>query len=69
MSRELDRINQRVLEELESDGRLSIVDVATRVNLTNTPCSKRVKRLEKSLYRRLSRHFEHEAIGPWAFEP
>ncbi len=50
MSRELDRIDQRILEELESDGRLSIVELAIRVNLTNTPCSERIKRLERSGY-------------------
>ena len=48
MERNLDRIDKRILEELEADGRLSIVDLATRVNLTNTPCSERVKRLERS---------------------
>ncbi len=37
MSRDLDRIDERILEELEADGRLSIVDLAARVNLTNTP--------------------------------
>lgn len=50
MSRDLDRIDERILEELEADGRLSIVDLAARVNLTNTPCSERVKRLEKTGY-------------------
>ncbi|MEO9822741.1 MAG: Lrp/AsnC ligand binding domain-containing protein [Paracoccaceae bacterium] len=50
MSRELDKIDLRILKELETDGRLSIVELATRVNLTNTPCSERVKRLEKSGY-------------------
>lgn len=50
MSRELDRIDQRILEELEINGRLSIVELAARVNLTNTPCSERVKRLERSGY-------------------
>ncbi|MCK0151174.1 Lrp/AsnC ligand binding domain-containing protein [Marivita sp. S6314] len=50
MSRDLDRIDHRILEELESDGRLSIVDLAARVNLTNTPCSERVKRLERAGY-------------------
>lgn len=50
MSRILDRIDEKILKELEADGRLSIVDLATRVNLTNTPCSERVKRLEKSGY-------------------
>jgi Lrp/AsnC family leucine-responsive transcriptional regulator len=48
MSRDLDRIDLRILEELEVDGRLSIVDLAARVNLTNTPCSERVKRLERA---------------------
>ncbi|MEM6662304.1 MAG: winged helix-turn-helix transcriptional regulator [Pseudomonadota bacterium] len=47
MSRDLDSIDLRILDELESDGRLSIVDLAQRVNLTNTPCSERVKRLER----------------------
>ncbi|MDO6800310.1 Lrp/AsnC family transcriptional regulator [Shimia thalassica] len=50
MSRELDRIDQRILEELEINGRLSIVELAARINLTNTPCSERVKRLERSGY-------------------
>ncbi len=50
MSRDLDKIDMRILEELESDGRLSIVELAGRVNLTNTPCSERVKRLERSGY-------------------
>lgn len=47
MIRELDKIDRRILAELESDGRLSIVELAVRVNLTNTPCSERVRRLER----------------------
>jgi len=50
MNRNLDRIDLKILEELDADGRLSIVELATRVNLTNTPCSERVKRLENSGY-------------------
>ncbi len=50
MSRDLDRIDRRILEELEANGRLSIVDLAARVNLTNTPCSERVRRLERTGY-------------------
>lgn len=50
MSRDLDRIDFRILAELEANGRLSIVDLASRVNLTNTPCSERVKRLERTGY-------------------
>lgn len=50
MSRNLDAIDQRILKELESDGRVSIVELSSRVNLTNTPCSERVKRLEREGY-------------------
>ncbi|WP_299641058.1 winged helix-turn-helix transcriptional regulator, partial [uncultured Ruegeria sp.] len=46
----MDNIDQRILNELEANGRLSIVELAARVNLTNTPCSERVKRLEKNGY-------------------
>jgi len=50
MSRDLDTIDMKILAELESDGRLSIVELAQRVHLTNTPCSERVKRLEREGY-------------------
>ncbi len=43
----LDRIDRGILEELEADGRLSIVELALRVNLTNTPCFERVNDLKK----------------------
>ena len=46
MKRELDAIDLRILNELQANGRLSIVDLAARVNLTKTPCSQRVRRLE-----------------------
>ena len=48
MKRELDSIDRRILDELQKDGRLSIVELANRVHLTKTPCSERVKRLENS---------------------
>lgn len=48
MSKSLDAIDQRILNELQRNGRLSIVELASRVHLTKTPCSERVKRLEKS---------------------
>lgn len=47
MSRALDPIDRRILEELQTAGRLSIVELASRVNLTKTPCSERVRRLEQ----------------------
>ncbi len=48
MSRELDRIDQSILRELQANGRLPIVELASRVHLTNTPCAERVRRLEKT---------------------
>ena len=43
----MDRIDLRILEELQNDGRLSIVELSARVNLSKSPCAERVKRLER----------------------
>jgi len=48
MGRNLDNIDRHILDELQADGRLSIVELASRVNLTKTPCSERVRRLERT---------------------
>jgi len=45
---ELDRIDKNILRELQSDGRISNVELSRRVGLSPTPCLERVKRLEKS---------------------
>jgi Lrp/AsnC family leucine-responsive transcriptional regulator len=50
MSRDLDVVDHKILTELQRNGRLPIVELAQRVNLTNTPCSERVKRLERDGY-------------------
>lgn len=47
MKRNLDRIDRRILHELQNNGRLSIVELASRVNLTKTPCAERVRRMER----------------------
>ena len=47
MRRNLDFTDRRILNELQVNGRISIVDLAERVHLTKTPCSERVKRLER----------------------
>lgn len=47
MARNLDAIDKRIMDELQRDGRLSVVELASRVNLTKTPCSERVRRLER----------------------
>jgi Lrp/AsnC family leucine-responsive transcriptional regulator len=43
----LDRIDRRILEELQADARLSSAELAERVSLTTSPCWRRVKRLEE----------------------
>lgn len=42
----LDSIDLAILEELQRDSRIPMVELAKRVNLSATPCVKRVKRLE-----------------------
>ena len=44
---ELDKIDKEILRALHLKGRLPIVELAKQVNLTTSPCSDRVKRLEK----------------------
>ena len=44
----LDKIDHKILEELQRDGRMTNTDLAERVNLSATPCLKRVKKLEKA---------------------
>ena len=46
----LDRTDRQILNCLQSDGRISNVDLARKVNLTATPCIERVKRLERQGY-------------------
>lgn len=45
--RKLDRIDRRILTELQNDGRMSYVDLAGRVGLSTSPCLERVRRLER----------------------
>ncbi len=46
----LDRVDQQILRILHDKGRLPVVELAKMVNLTTSPCSDRVKRLEKEGY-------------------
>ena len=45
--RELDRIDMKILAVLQADARIAITELAERVGLSVTPCSERVKNLEK----------------------
>ena len=45
--RKLDRTDCMILDILQKDGRIAISELAAKVNLSTTPCSERVKRLER----------------------
>lgn len=49
-SKDLDRIDRRILKILQADARISNVDLARQVNLSPTPCLERVRRLEREKY-------------------
>lgn len=44
----LDRIDARILAELQRDGRRAVVDLAQDVGLSPTPCARRIRMLESS---------------------
>lgn len=46
----LDRVDRQLLSLLQNDGTLSLNELAERVNLTTTPCWKRLKKLEDEGY-------------------
>jgi Lrp/AsnC family transcriptional regulator, leucine-responsive regulatory protein len=60
----LDRVDRRLLEVLQSEGRLSNVALAERVHLSPSPCLRRLKALERDGviegYRAM---LDREAIG------
>jgi len=46
----LDRIDLRILRELQQDGRMTNVDLAKHVGISAPPCLRRVRALEKAGY-------------------
>lgn len=45
--RELDRIDRKILDVLQKDGRISVTDLAAQVGLSPTPCTERIRRMER----------------------
>lgn len=50
IAKKLDRIDRRILDELQKNARISYVDLGTRVGLSTSPCIERVRRLETDGY-------------------
>lgn len=44
----MDAIDRKILAELQQDGRLTITDLAARVQLSVSPCHRRLRDLERS---------------------
>lgn len=44
----MDRIDRKILAELQRDGRLSVTELAERVGLSLSPCHRRVRALEEA---------------------
>ena len=47
MSKALDRVDRRILDELQGDARVSNQELAKRVGLSPAPCWRRLRRLEE----------------------
>ena len=61
----MDAINRKILAELQSDGRLTVTELAQRVALSVAPCHRRLRELERSgVIRGYRAVIDPEAIGP-----
>lgn len=47
-TKKLDRIDRKILEVIQRNGDISNIELAERVNLSPSPCSRRVKQLEEA---------------------
>ncbi len=43
----MDDINKRILQDLQADGRITNIELATRANISAPPCLRRVRALEE----------------------
>lgn len=48
LSIDIDNIDKQLLRLLQTQARMSITELAERVNLSATPCARRIKRLEEA---------------------
>jgi DNA-binding Lrp family transcriptional regulator len=60
----LDRIDRRILRDLQADGRMTNVDLARRAGISAPPCLRRVRALEEAGYvRGYHADINPEALG------
>lgn len=60
----MDRIDRKILDLLQQDGTLSVADIGHRVGLSQTPCWKRIQRLEaQGIIQRRVAILDPESLG------
>jgi Transcriptional regulators len=60
----LDRIDRRILSDLQADGRMTNVELAKRAGISAPPCLRRVRALEESgLIQGYHAHISPEGLG------
>jgi Lrp/AsnC family transcriptional regulator len=64
VDKELDRVDRQILRLLAEDSSLSLGDIAAKVGLTQTPCWKRIRRMEQDgIIRRRVAVLDPDKIG------
>ncbi|MTD27553.1 Lrp/AsnC family transcriptional regulator [Erwinia sorbitola] len=60
----MDKIDRKILAELQIDGRLSVTDLSERIGLSLSPCHRRVRALEQSgVIRHYRAHLDPAMLG------
>lgn len=61
---QMDRIDRKMLAELQADGRLSVTELAERVGLSLSPCHRRLRAMEEAgVIQGYRAHLAPEAVG------
>jgi Lrp/AsnC family leucine-responsive transcriptional regulator len=61
---ELDRIDRKILDLLQRQGRISMTELAEHISLSASPCAERVKRMERDgVITGYHAHVSPEALG------
>ncbi|KQX86691.1 transcriptional regulator [Variovorax sp. RO1] len=61
---ELDRIDRKILDLLQRQGRIAMTELAERIGLSASPCAERVKRMERDgVITGYHAHVSPEALG------
>ena len=60
----LDSIDLSIIRALQADGRITLKELADKVNLSKTPCHARMRRLvEQGVIRRFTAQIDYERLG------